>query len=126
MTIPVEQESASRHRYDSIEDRSRLLQKQLSKLEGWWSFNGSRRLGRSRARPTEPRASRRVEDAQPQHRRSVLPAQGIAPPRAQYRPEDNANGYVVDASGELVMSFTGKVRNLARLAELTNVVDGRR
>lgn len=29
---------------------------------------------------------------------------------------------VVDANGELVISFTGKVRNLARVAELTNAV----
>ncbi|MEA2232384.1 MAG: hypothetical protein QOD83_2200 [Solirubrobacteraceae bacterium] len=107
LTIPVaEAATGSQERYDSIEDRSRLLQKQLSKLEGWWAFNGDSPIGTfageaNRAAGIAPRGGRptatpaQLERAVEHERRTIAAycrRKGIAAPRPQYGQEDRSDG----------------------------------
>ncbi len=63
LATPATASDAPPVRYDSIEDRSRLLQKQLNKLEGWWARNGNTQIGAfageaNRAAGIRPRGGR--------------------------------------------------------------------
>jgi superfamily II DNA or RNA helicase len=92
---------APQQRYDSIEDRSRLLQKQLNRLEGWWAHNGDSPIGTfageaNRSAGIALRGGRpsatpaQLERAVAYERRMIAAycqRKGLALPRTQHRAE---------------------------------------